>query len=101
MRNGVGFDNVDADAARRLGIPVCNVPDYGTEEVADYAILLTLALQRNFYPAVNDVRKGNWSWRAAEPGRRLRGQKFGIVGCGRIGTATALRAKALGLAVRF
>ena len=85
----------------RLGIPVCNVPDYGTEEVADYAILLTLALQRNFYPAVNDVRKNNWSWRIAEPGRRLRGQKFGIVGCGRIGTATALRAKALGFAVQF
>src|SRR4051812_25607241 len=56
VRNGVGFDNIDADAARTLGIPVCNVPDYGTEEVADYAILLTLALQRNFYPALNDVR---------------------------------------------
>ncbi|MEO8130417.1 MAG: C-terminal binding protein [Bryobacteraceae bacterium] len=101
VRNGVGYDNVDTVAARRLGIPVCNVPDYGTEEVADFAILLTLALQRNLSPALNDVRKGNWSWRSAEPGRRLRGQKFGIVGCGRIGTATALRAKALGFAVQF
>jgi phosphoglycerate dehydrogenase-like enzyme len=101
VRNGVGYDNVDTEAAQRLGIPVCNVPDYGTEEVADFAILLTLALQRNLYPAVNDVRKGHWSWRVAEPGRRLRGQIFGIIGCGRIGTATALRAKALGFSVQF
>ena len=101
VRNGVGYDNIDADAAYRLGIPVCNVPDYGTEEVADFAILLTLALQRKLHQAVADVRDGNWSWRVAEPGRRLRGQRFGILGCGRIGTATALRAKALGFSVQF
>ncbi len=101
VRNGVGYDNIDADAAHRLGIPVCNVPDYGTEEVADFAILLTLALQRRFHRALADVREGNWSWRSAEPGRRLRGQRFGIIGCGRIGTAAALRAKALGFTVQF
>ena len=101
VRNGVGYDNVDADAAYRLGIPICNVPDYGTEEVADFAILLTLALQRKLQSALADVRGGKWSWRAAEPVRRLRGQLFGIVGCGRIGTATALRAKALGFSVQF
>ncbi len=101
VRNGVGYDNIDADAAYRLGIPVCNVPDYGTEEVADFAILLTLALQRRLHQALADVRAGNWSWRAAEPGRRLRGQRFGIIGCGRIGTAAALRAKALGFSVQF
>ena len=101
VRNGVGYDNIDADAAQRLGIPVCNVPDYGTEEVADFAILLTLALQRKLQQALADVREGNWSWRSAEPGRRLRGQRFGIIGCGRIGTATALRAKALGFSVQF
>ena len=101
VRNGVGYDNIDADAAHRLGIPVCNVPDYGTEEVADFAILLTLALQRKLHRALADVRDGNWSWRTAEPGRRLRGQRFGIIGCGRIGTATALRAKALGFSVQF
>jgi len=101
VRNGVGYDNIDDEAARRLGIPVCNVPDYGTEEVADFAILLTLALQRKLSAALADVREGNWSWRSAAPGRRLRGQRFGIIGCGRIGTATALRAKALGFSVQF
>jgi len=101
VRNGVGFDNVDIDAANELGIPVCNVPDYGTEEVADHTLALTLALQRNIYPALQDVRKGAWQWRIAESTRRLRGQRFGIVGAGRIGTATALRAKAFGFAVQF
>jgi phosphoglycerate dehydrogenase-like enzyme len=101
VRNGVGYDNVDTEAARRHGIAVCNVPDYGTEEVADFAILQTLALQRNLCPSIQDVRQGNWNWRIAEPGRRLRGQRFGLIGCGRIGTATALRAKALNFMVQF
>ncbi len=101
VRLGVGYDNVDIEAARELGIPVCNVPDYGTEEVADHAILLTLALERKLYRALNAVRGGSWTWRAAQPTRRLRGQRFGIIGCGRIGTAAALRAKAFGFTVQF
>jgi phosphoglycerate dehydrogenase-like enzyme len=101
VRMGVGFDNVDIEAARGLGIPVCNVPDYGTEEVADQALLLALALERKLNPAMNAVRAGTWSWRPAAPVRRLRGQRFGIVGCGRIGTAAALRAKAFGFTVQF
>lgn len=101
VRNGVGYDNVDVEAAAKLGIPVCNVPDYGTEEVADHALLLTLALERRLQAAVCEVRAGGWSWQAAVPGRRIRGQKFGVVGCGRIGTATALRAKAFGFHVQF
>ncbi|HEY3742419.1 MAG TPA: C-terminal binding protein [Bryobacteraceae bacterium] len=101
VRMGVGFDNVDIDAARALGIPVCNVPDYGTEEVADQALTLSLALVRKLQPALNTVRGGVWSWRPAAPVRRIRGQRFGIVGCGRIGTAAALRAKAFGFAVQF
>ena len=101
VRNGMGYDNVDVEAAAKLGIPVCNVPDYGTEEVADHALLLTLALERRLHAAVCEVRAGGWSWEAAVPGRRIRGQKFGVVGCGRIGTATALRAKAFGFDVQF
>jgi len=50
IRNGVGFDSVDIAAAAKAGIPVCNVPDYGTEEVADHAIALTLALYRQLFP---------------------------------------------------
>src|SRR4051812_47884679 len=101
VRCGVGFDSVDLEAAGRRGIVVCNVPDYGTEEVADHAILLLLALARRLLPADRAIREGRWDITTAFGTPRLRGRTLGIVGCGRIGAATALRAKAFGLRVIF
>jgi len=101
VRAGVGYNNVDLEAATRHGVLVCNVPDYGTEEVADHAIMLLLALVRRLVPSHEAIRAGRWDRRTAEGAPRLRGKIFGIVGCGRIGTATALRARALGLDVVF
>lgn len=101
IRNGVGFDSVDITAAAQAGIPVCNVPDYGTEEVADHAIALTLALYRQLFPLDRVAKALKWHIDVAPKMRRLRTQTFGIVGLGRIGTATALRAKALGFRVVF
>jgi len=101
VRAGVGYDNVDLSAAGRHGIVVCNVPDYGTEEVADHALLLLLALARRLLPAHQAIRAGNWSVTTVFGTPRLRGRTLGIVGCGRIGTAMALRAKALGMDVLF
>ena len=103
VRCGVGFDNVDRVAARERGIPVANVPDYGTEEVADSAIGLTLSLTRgiNFLNNRLQRKAGDWSYMQVAPILRLRGRVFGIIGLGRIGTAAALRAKALGMDVAF
>jgi D-3-phosphoglycerate dehydrogenase/C-terminal binding protein len=103
VRCGVGYDNIDGAAARAKGIPVCNVPDYGTEEVADSAIGMALALARgiSYLNSRLRAREGEWTFLQAAPLVRLRGQVFGIVGLGRIGTATAVRAKALGLNVQF
>ena len=101
IRNGVGFDSVDIAAARQLGIAVCNVPDYGTEEVADHAIALTMALCRQLFPLDQEAKRLGWIIRVEPKLRRLRELTFGIVGLGRIGTATALRAKALGFKVVF
>lgn len=101
IRNGVGFDSVDIHAARQLGIPVCNVPDYGTEEVADHAIALTLALCRQLFPLDEEAKKLGWVIRVQPKMRRLRELVFGVVGLGRIGTATALRAKSLGFQTWF
>jgi D-3-phosphoglycerate dehydrogenase/C-terminal binding protein len=103
VRCGVGFDNIDHAAARGRGIPVCNVPDYGTEEVADSAIGMTLALTRGIarFNTRLQAGLGTWSYEPAAPLHRLRGQGFGVVGVGRIGTATAMRAKALGMDVSF
>jgi phosphoglycerate dehydrogenase-like enzyme len=101
VRAGVGYNNVDLDAASRHGVIVCNVPDYGTEEVADHAILFLLALARRLVPCHEAIRAGAWDYQSALGTPRLRGKTLGLIGCGRIGTATALRAKALGLDVVF
>lgn len=101
VRNGVGYDTVDINAAARLGIPVCNVPDYGTEEVADHAIALAMAQVRQLFPLNQEAKQLGWKLHIKDKLRRLSTLTFGIVGLGRIGTACALRAKALGFRVMF
>lgn len=103
VRCGVGFDNVDWRVARERGIAVANVPDYGTEEVADSAIgmLLTLARGVHFMNSRLQRNAGPWIYEQVKPTHRLRGLTIGLIGVGRIGTATALRAKALGLRVLY
>ena len=103
VRCGVGIDNVDHAFARQRGIAVANVPDYGTEEVADSAIGMMLSLARGinqFNSRLRD-RPDPWMYTSVVPLHRLRGRTLGIVGLGRIGIATALRAKALGMDVVF
>ncbi|MGK9166215.1 C-terminal binding protein [Inquilinus limosus] len=102
VRAGVGFDHIDLAAAGAAGIPVANTPDYGTSEVADHAIGLMLALLRGI-PAYDQALQadpaGNYVLEAGRLTRRIRGGRFGIVGLGRIGTATAMRARAFGLEI--
>ena len=103
VRWGVGYENVHVESARKMGIPVVNIPDYGTEDVADSAVGLMLALTRGISLMNTRLRIGpsHWTYTEAAPLQRLRGQVFGIVGLGRIGTAAALRAKAFGMDVCF
>jgi D-3-phosphoglycerate dehydrogenase/C-terminal binding protein len=103
VRCGVGYDNVDWRKARERNIAVANVPDYGTEEVADSAIGMTLALARGItlFNSICRDPKREWLYKEGQPIWRLRGRVFGIVGLGRIGTAAALRAKSLGMDVIF
>ena len=103
VRCGVGYDNVDCVAARAKGIPVCNVPDYGTADVADSAIGMMLALTRGIHFFNSRLRRGEggWAYEQAAPLFRLHGRTLGIIGMGRIGTATALRARALGMDVVY
>ena len=85
VRCGVGYDNVDWRFAASLGIPVANVPDYGTEEVADSALGLTLAMTRRIHMLNSRLRDTTepWTYKLAAPVRRLRGAVFGVVGLGR------------------
>ncbi len=96
VRYGVGVDNVDVSAAVQRGIKVCNIPDYGTCEVADHALALMMALVRKI-PFINDFTKTQkWDCTASFPIRRLSEQTVGIIGFGRIGKAFAERVHALG-----
>jgi lactate dehydrogenase-like 2-hydroxyacid dehydrogenase len=105
VQSGVGYDHIDLEACARRGIPVCNTPDYGTMEVADHALALTLALCRGVvaYDHRLHVRDDAWHTLAlpVPPIRRLRQQVFGVVGLGRIGMAAALRARAFNMRVVF
>jgi len=105
VQAGVGFNHIDTAACGRRGLPVCNTPDYGTREVADHAIGLTLALTRGIVAYSGRLQNGEATWGTAAlalpPVRRLDGLVFGIIGLGRIGTATALRARALQMRVAF
>ncbi|MCC7047071.1 MAG: C-terminal binding protein [Alphaproteobacteria bacterium] len=95
VRVGVGFDNVDTAACAARGIPVSNVPNYGTTEVADHALALLLHLVRGIgsYQArlKADLHRGFVAENVPVV-RRIRGATFGAVGMGRIGTAVARRA---------
>ncbi|MEM8551724.1 MAG: C-terminal binding protein [Pseudomonadota bacterium] len=100
---GVGFNHIDIEACAARGIPVCITPDYGTTEVADHALALALALTRGIvaYDAKLRTRAMGWHAREQRTVRRLRGATFGIAGLGRIGIATALRAKAFETQIAF
>lgn len=104
VRMGVGYDTVDLEACGRRGVAVCNVPDYGTTDVADHAIAMMLTLARGtacYNETLRAEGAAGWRYDAPPTVRRLRGDTIGIIGLGAIGTAAALRAKAFGMHVRF
>lgn len=98
-RYGVGVDSLDVEAATARGVAVCPVPDYGTESVSDHAIALTLAALREIPRMDRAVRYGADAFPAIRPMHTIAGRTFGVVGVGRIGTATARKAAALGFEV--
>ena len=104
VRMGVGYDRLDRAALAERGVTVCNLPDYGTTEVADHAVALALALRRGLmlhYDAQREDPPAPWRATPHPLLRRTSAQRFGVVGLGRIGTAVALRAKGLGFQVSF
>ncbi len=95
-RYGIGFDNVDLDAAREAGIVVTNVPDYSVEEVATHGLALILAALRKVVAADRSVRAGEGSVDHFRPIHRLSTLTIGLVGYGRIGRKIAAPLAALG-----
>lgn len=92
VRYGIGVDNVDLEAARARGIPVCNVPDYCIDEVADHTLAFMLATTRQVVPNTLHIRDGKWGLvPALDQMRTMRDQTVGIVGFGRIGREVIAR----------
>lgn len=97
-RYGVGYDNIDIEAANREGILVTYVPDYCLDEVADHTLALLLAAARGVRQAANSVSAGDWG--VPQVGvHRLRGRRLALIGLGRIGRQVAVRASAFGLRI--
>jgi D-3-phosphoglycerate dehydrogenase len=96
IRIGVGYDNIDAEAARARGIAVCNVPDYCKGEVADHAIALALAQARSLPFLDRCVRERDWKPRLPHPMPSFEVMNFGVLGYGRIGRLTIARARGFG-----
>ncbi len=96
-----GFNNIDIEAAKARGIPVCNIPDYGYEDVADHAMALMLGCIRKLPTAQLNIKNNLWHWHTVKGSIRLKGKKLGIIGLGRIGSAVATRAHAFGLEISF
>lgn len=99
----VGFNNIDVNYAKQKGIIVTNTPDVLTDSTADLAISLMLCCARNIVPAEKFMRAGKFTgW---QPklflGMELKGKTFGILGAGRIGTATAVRAHSFGMKIVY
>jgi D-3-phosphoglycerate dehydrogenase len=87
VRYGIGVDNVDLAAAKAKGIPVCNVPDYGIDEVAGHAVSLGLALARQLPQIDARVRAGTWKITPDRPMPALGTMTFATAGFGRIARA--------------
>jgi D-3-phosphoglycerate dehydrogenase len=98
-RVGTGVDAIDIPAATTRGIWVTNVPDYSIDEVSTHAISLVLAQARMLFPHRVAGRDGRWRYRAETPIRRFAGQTLGVLGMGRIGSASARKGRGLGLEV--
>ena len=99
--NGVGVDKVDLANAKALGLRVTNTPDVLTDDVADLAIGLAIAVLRRIPQADRHVREGRWPQAEVPIARKVSAQRFGILGLGRIGKAIARRLAGFGVPIAY
>lgn len=102
---GAGYDNVDLKYAKKKGIKVFNVPDYGPGEVADFALAMSMSFLKNlnqyYFKILEKDKKNYWNYSNGLIHRRLSTLKIGVVGLGRIGSNYAKKILSLGCNVFF
>lgn len=100
---GNGIDHIDVAAARARGIAVTNTPGVLTEDTADMAMALMVAVPRRLVEGAELIAKGEYKgWSPTHMlGHRISGKRLGIIGMGRIGTAVAQRARGFGMTVHY
>lgn len=100
VRYGIGFDNIDLPAARKLGHPVAYVPDYCVDEVADHTVAMLLSLYRKLPALDSSVRRGAWAAvSVSQPLRPASDTVIGFLGLGRVGRAVLARLRPFGFQV--
>lgn len=97
VRYAIGVDNIDLKAAEEHGIYVCNVPDYGVDEVSNHAIALLLDCAKKLSFLADQVKKGNNSYTVVKPLYRISGKTLGLVGFGRIPQLVARKMASFGV----
>ncbi|MGX8702802.1 C-terminal binding protein [Caproiciproducens sp.] len=99
IKYGIGVNNIDSAAAAEKGICVCNVPDYGVDEVSNHAIALLLALAKKLPVITKALRGGDWGYTSTVPLFRLAGSTLGLVGLGRIPSLVAKKMSGFGMRI--
>jgi D-3-phosphoglycerate dehydrogenase len=100
VRRGIGYDSVDVSAATAKGIPVVNVPEYCTDEVADHAMALLLSTARKVITGREQTKSGGWNFKELLPIPALKDSTLGLVGFGKIPRAVAARARCFGFKIQ-
>jgi D-3-phosphoglycerate dehydrogenase len=93
VRYGIGFDTINLPAATKAGIYVCNVPDYGIDEVSSYACTLLLACAKKLPIMIDSVKNGVWLYAPTKPLYRIAGKRLGLIGLGKIPSSVAKKMK--------
>ena len=97
IKYGIGVNNIDTAAATEQGIYVCNVPDYGVDEVSNHAVALLLSLARKLPVLQQTLREGGWGYGRAVPAYRVAGSTLGLVSLGRIPSLVARKMRGFGV----
>ncbi|MDR2366630.1 MAG: hydroxyacid dehydrogenase [Deltaproteobacteria bacterium] len=97
-RAGAGLDNVDQEAAGRLGVKVVNTPGLNANAVAELTIALMVVLSRKLWPAMESIKAGRWEKKGLS-GYEIGGKTLGLVGLGAVGKLVAAKARGMGMKV--